>query len=139
MQLGRGSACGGQFRVGLAWTFLPTTMQKGPPCRKAGTDLAGNEGELLCGIHRDQLAFSPSFEGHHTISFGKEGIVTAPPDVPARVEFGAPLPDDDSPGSDLLAAVPLYAKTFRVAVSTVSARTYAFFMCHRCPQICRPT
>ena len=114
-------------------------MQKGPPCRTAGSDPAGKERKLLYGVDRNQLTLCPSFEGHNAISSGEEGVVAAPPNIPARVEFRAPLPDDDSTGPDLLATVPLHAETFRIAVPTVPARAYAFFMCHRCPQLYRPT
>jgi hypothetical protein len=105
----------------------------------AGSDPAGKERKLLYGVDRNQLTLGPSFEGHNAVSHREEGVVAAPSDVSARVEFGAPLPDDDSPGPDLLATVPLHAETLRIAVPTVSARAYALFMCHRCPQLYRPT
>jgi len=55
------------------------------------------------------------------------------------MEFGASLPDDDAPSPNLLAAISLYAETIGIAVSTVTTGTYTLFMCHRCPQMFRPT
>ena len=139
MQFGRRSAREGLRSGGLVSTVLPTPMQKGPPCRGAGSDLAGKEEELLYGVDRYQFTTGPSLEGHYAVGCGEERVVAAPSDIPARVKFCAPLPDDDPPGLDLLAAVPLYTETLRVAVPTISARAYTFFMCHRCPQLRRPT
>ncbi len=85
--------------------------KKGPPCHGAGSDPVGEKGELLYGIDRNQLAIGPSFEGHDAVGGGEESVVTAPSDIPARMELRAPLPDDDSSGPDLLAAVALHAET----------------------------
>ena len=138
MQMGRKAAHGGPHAAGLVWKVLPTPTQKGPPCLTTGSDLAGKRRELFYGVDRNQLAVCPSFEGHHAIYSGEQSVVATPTNIASGMELRAPLPNNDSSGPDLFAAITFYAKTLGIAVSTVSTGAYALFMCHRCPQLCRP-
>jgi hypothetical protein len=94
--------------------------------------------ELFLGVYGYHLPTGPSFEGHDAVNGSEEGVVPTLPDVSARMEFGAPLPDDDAASQDLFAPVALHSKSLRVAVPTVSARAYTLFMCHRCPLLSCP-
>ena len=90
--------------------------------------------KLFYGINRHLLAVAAGLEGHHSINLGEERVVVAPTDVPARVKLGSALPNDDAASPNLLSTISLHAEKLRVAVPPVSARSYAFFMCHRYPQ-----
>lgn len=89
---------------------------------------------LFCWVNRHLLAVAAGLEGYHTIYLGKESVIPSPAHIPARMELGATLPNDDAASLDLLSTISLHAKKLRVAVPPVSARAYALFMCHRYPQ-----
>jgi hypothetical protein len=119
--------------------FYRRRCKKGPPCQTAGSDLKGKKRELLLGVDRNEFAISLPFEGHNTICSCEQCVIPTFADIPSRMKLGASLPDDDTSSPNLLAAISLYAETLWIAVSTVTTGTYALFMCHRCPQMCRPT
>ena len=54
-----------------------------------------------------QLAASSSAELHHAIGCGEQCVVAAQAHVVARMELGAPLPDQDAAGTNPTAVVDL--------------------------------
>ena len=54
-----------------------------------------------------QLAASSSAELHHAVGCGEQCVVAAQAHVVARMELGAPLPDQDAAGTNPTAVVDL--------------------------------
>jgi len=71
-------------------------------------------------------------KAYNSIRKSIQGIVFAPADIPAWMELGAALPDDDSSGADALAAEDLDAEPLACRFAAVAYRTLSFFMCHCC-------
>ena len=114
-----------RFTVGHAKRSTPRPRWGGPHARRGG---------LLLGVDGYQLTAGPLLEGDDAVRRGEEGVIPTLTDVPARVDFGAPLADDDSTSLNLLATETLHAETLCIAIPTVPTGAYAFFMCHRYPQ-----
>ena len=57
-------------------------------------------------------------------------MILADADVQARLDRGAPLPDQNRAREDRLSGEYLYAEPLTLAVSTVSGSTATFFMGH---------
>src|ERR1039457_3578428 len=58
-------------------------------------------------------------ELHHARDLGEQGIVLAPSDVGARLQFGAPLAHDDAAARHQLAAEDLDAQPLRIRIAPV--------------------
>ena len=93
---------------------------------------------LLLGVDGNHLPPCPRLERDDAVGSREERVIAPTTDISARMEFGAPLPDDDAASLDLFSTEALDAETLCVAVSTVSTGAYTFFMCHRCPPVYRP-
>ncbi len=88
---------------------------------------------LLGWVDRNDVSRAAALELHYTIDEGKQRIVIASADVPARVETGAALAHHDAAGSNRLTTEALDAQAVRVAIPAVSAGTDAFLVCHSLP------
>src|SRR5215208_3991110 len=85
----------------------------------------------LDGIHRDLLpVLVPELELHYPIHQCEQRVIIPPPDIPAGVELGSPLPNQDVAGGHFFATIALHAQILWVAGPTVPAGAYAFFVCH---------
>ena len=69
-------------------------------------------------------------ERHNAVLEGEQGVIAAHADVQASAEFRAALTNQDVACQDFFAAEFLDAEHFGLAVTTVSGRTYAFFVGH---------
>lgn len=67
---------------------------------------------------------------HATIPKGKECEITTQTHILARMKFGSPLADNDIPSPDQLAAIALYAKPLRIAITAIPRCPLTLFMCH---------
>jgi hypothetical protein len=74
--------------------------------------------------------FSPTFEGHYPVFFGKKGVVLSQSDIFTGMEPGPYLSHQDAAGLDNLTAKPFYSKTLTGAIPAVSGTSTGFFMCH---------
>jgi hypothetical protein len=69
------------------------------------------------------------FKGHIAIKLGKQCIVTAHANVPAGVNAGPTLADDNAAGCHVLAVMAFHTKPFGSTVATIAGTTHAFLMC----------
>src|SRR5437762_1176922 len=74
-----------------------------------------------------------ALELHSAVLERENRVIAAQPDIEARLEFGAPLADDDRAGEHLLPAVGFHAAVLGVAVAPVPGRALTFLMCHKSP------
>ena len=125
----------GPLIVGFGVSYFTDSHEKGSVLRKNrrnGPQTAAEK--LLYRVNRHMLAVAAGLKGYHSIYLGKESIVSTQAHIPAGMELGATLPNDDAASLDRLSTISLHAKKLRVAVPTVAAGAYTFFMCHRYPQ-----
>jgi hypothetical protein len=72
-------------------------------------------------ITSDRLNFDPpTFEYHHPILEGEQGVIFAPADKPTGLERCSALPNDNRTDFGFLAAVQLHTAILRIAVPPVS-------------------
>ena len=134
-ELGKRNARMGPLNVGFGVSSSTDSHEKGSVLRKNrrnGPQTAVEK--LLDRVNRHLLAVTAGLEGNDSIYLGEERIVPAQPHIASGVELGATLPNNDAASLDRLSTISLHAKKLRVAVPTVSAGAYTFFMCHRYPQ-----
>src|SRR5439155_15037285 len=75
----------------------------------------------------DVLPHAPAIlELHEAVDQGEQRIVPPQPDVVARLEACAALPDQDRAAGDELSAVPLHSQALGVAVPAVSRTASGF-------------
>ena len=67
---------------------------------------------------------------HHSVDLGEEGIIASLADIHTRMDFGPALADNDRSCVYQLSIVPFHAEVLRIAISTVSGTSNAFFMSH---------
>ena len=94
---------------------------------------AGYEADDVLGT-LSRKAVAAGLESDDPVDLGEERIVSPQPYIPTGMELGPTLPNDDAASLDRLPTISFHAKKLRVAVPTVPAGAYAFFMCHRYPQ-----
>src|SRR3990172_3269386 len=113
---------------------MPSHCPK-PSTRPDTAEVAGSRrAELLRDADDvDQAATATAAEAHHPVGRGEERVIAAAADVEPRVELGAPLPDDDRPRGDNLAAEPLDAQALSVGVAAVPGRRGALLLLHLRP------
>src|SRR5688500_4120629 len=89
-----------------------------------GLELAGLDADALLGT---------GFVGEADLAVRRceERVVTTHPDVRARVERAAALPDDDRAGQDVLAVAALDAESLAGAVAPVTGGRASLLVCHR--------
>jgi hypothetical protein len=125
----------GLLIVGFGVSYLTDSHEKGSVLRKNrrnGPQTAAEK--LFYWINRHMLAVTAGFESNDSIYLGEERIVSTQPHIPTGMELGTTLPNDDAASLDRLSTISLHAEKLRVAVPTVPAGAYAFFMCHRYSQ-----
>jgi len=71
-----------------------------------------------------------AFEDDDALGQGEQGVIPAPADEPARLEWCAALADDDRSDTSLLPAEQLHAPVLSIAVPTVSGRALSLLMSH---------
>src|SRR5438093_10749116 len=87
---------------------------------------------LLGGDDADALLVARSMaEFDSSVSGGEQGVVAAHPDVLARIERAATLPDDDRAGMHLLAVAALHAQALPDRVPAVLAGAPSLLVGHR--------
>src|SRR5437867_825061 len=87
---------------------------------------------LLGGDDADALLVARSMaEFDSSVSGGEQGVVAAHPDVLARIEGAATLPDDDRAGMHLLAVAALHAQALPDRVPAVLAGAPSLLVGHR--------
>src|SRR5882762_419958 len=83
------------------------------------------------GEDADVLPHAPAIlELHEAVDQGEQRIVPPQPDVVARLEARAALPDQDRAAGDEPAAVPLSPHALGVAVPAISRAASGFLMGH---------
>src|SRR4051812_5347329 len=69
-------------------------------------------------------------EFHMAIDRGEQRVVRGATHVPAGMELGAALNDDDRPGPHEFPTETLHAQVLRIRIAPVARRADAFFMSH---------
>jgi hypothetical protein len=102
-------------------------------CSQTGrTRKSGGNACFLGRINADALPFFvQTLEPDNPGDLGKQGAVLAEADILPGMDFGAVLANQDGPGLDQLAPVPLYAETLAGAVPPVSGTALSLFMSHK--------
>jgi len=106
--------------------LIPTSKKKGPPCEHRRDGPFENAAVLLDGIDRNLLAVSANLKGHDAVDLGEKRVVTSLPDIPARMELGSTLTDDDAAGQDRFTSISFDTQELRVAVPPVSTGAHTF-------------
>src|SRR3990170_4343858 len=106
----------GGMDLGLHWTYCSDAS--------GGLELAGLDADALLGA---------GFVGEADLAVRRreERVVAPHPDVRARVERAATLPDDDRAGEDVLAVAALDAESLAGAVAPVTGGRASLLVCHR--------
>ena len=78
-------------------------------------------------------AAAAAIELHQAVDQGKEGVVAPLAHALAGVKLGADLPHQNMAGADRLAAKPLHAAALAIRITSVTAGTLSFFVCHGNP------
>jgi hypothetical protein len=87
--------------------------------KKLRAEQAGPE-TLNGGVDVDELAHPSAISKFdNTGHFRKQGVVLAPADIVARLQFGAALTDDDAAAGDQLSAENLDAEPLRVRIAPI--------------------
>ena len=109
------------------------------PCVEARSDNGHLPPKLL--VSRFERRFhwiygnllSPStarFVFHRAVNQGKEGVVSTQADVPSRVDARTQLANENIPRQNELTVKTLHASPLSITVTTISAASLTFFVCH---------
>jgi hypothetical protein len=79
----------------------------------------------------DVNATAAAIEFHKAVDQSEERIVAALADTVSRLKDRANLPYQNISGPNGFSAKPLHATTLGIRVTTVSARSLTFLMCHQ--------
>jgi hypothetical protein len=84
--------------------------------------------QRLCGNDVDPA--TGAIKTYLAVDQGENGVIAAEPNIFARQELRAPLPDNDVTGNNGLTAELLYAQSLADAIATVFDASLSFFMSH---------
>jgi hypothetical protein len=111
--------------------FDGSNPRRGAWAQTGRTRKSGRNACFLGRVNADALPFLVQpLELDNSGDLGKQGAVLADADILSGVDFGPVLADQDGPGLDQLAPVPLYAEALPGAVAPVSRTSLPLFMGH---------